>query len=212
MHVFSALTPFCPAIPKGIAHDRGLSIKKDRASRFSRNPSTGSTPEIRANAFKKTYQRSLVRRIKDQRSFFPHNYVRSRLEGWELPRFPRLNADEALSTLAFLGDKVPPRVSAAVLGTFFHRWITDDKMPPKNCDGVIMRYGSKCMFGCSHGDDSLRHYTTCYHVGTFGRSFLGLAYPQDMKDRRARFLLLDPSVKPDQGDEAVRGAILIYAV
>ena len=33
-----------------------------------------------------------------------------------------------------------------------------------------------------------------------------------MKDRRARFLLLDPSMKQDQGDEAVRGAILIYAV
>ena len=139
--------------------------------------------------------------------------MRKRLEKYEFNMFPRMAAEGAMASLETLASQAAPRVRAAVISTYWNRWMTQDKMGNgKSSKAIKFRRRNSCMFGCTVGSDSLDHYAVCEVVGDMGQRLLGLRCVSDMKDRRTRFFLLDRNFKKEDNKPILRGACLLYAL
>ena len=109
--------------------------------------------------------------------------MRSKLLRWEVPVFPRARAERALRLLPRPRTLVPPRVMAAVIRTWWNGWVTARRFQ--------QRCGSRCIFGCGAGEDSVEHYSMCKVLWAFSAGFLGMQPAPHPAQRRAAFLLLD---------------------
>lgn len=109
--------------------------------------------------------------------------MRHKLERWRLPLFPRIQAARAMTVLARLRRLVPPRVTAAVLRTWYNGWCTTRRFQSH----------SPCRFGCRLGEDSVDHYMRCSRLHGVGKSALRLQVSHDMGLRAVQFLLLEPA-------------------
>jgi hypothetical protein len=120
---------------------------------------------------------SLVRQVN------PEPRLRSKLERWRLPLFPRIRAMRAIRVLGRLRRLVPPRVLAAVLRTWYNGWCTKRRFQGKG----------ECLFGCTCGEDSIDHYMRCACLHAYGQSRLRLARADNPLELSLNFMLLAPT-------------------
>ena len=112
-----------------------------------------------------SFQKSVRKHILKRNAPDAEERMRSKLARWHLPTLPRLAAGRALDNLTRLRLLVPPRVSAAVLGTMWNRWTTARRF--QSC--------GRCTLGCSPtAADSIEHYSRCQVVQTIAAKYLGL--------------------------------------
>ena len=117
---------------------------------------------------------------RDQRD--PERRMRSKLEHWVIPLFPRLRAQRAVVMLQRITALVPPRVTAAVIRTLWSGWCTGRRFGGRNA----------CMYCGMEDGDSVEHATVCGELARFGARYLRLPYVSEVGPRRLSFLLLDP--------------------
>ena len=172
-----------------------------------------TNPDVIEKTFRKNYQKGFTKALNDKLCYNPEAYMRNRLDRYEFNIFPRFAAMEAMKALDQLSSTAQPKVRAAVLGTLWNRWMTQDKMGNgKNAKALHFKRNKRYMLGCGYGNDSLDHYAVCCKVSDAGRSWLGLRKVEDMVDRRSRFFLVDRNLKTEAGQALLRGASLIYAM
>ncbi|CAK0809245.1 unnamed protein product, partial [Prorocentrum cordatum] len=82
-----------------------------------------------------------------------------------------------------------PRVRAAVLRTWLNGWCTGPRFGAR---------GGRCLFGCTEGDDDVRHYVRCRHLWRFGVDKFGLADPGHPEARATRALLWHAGAPPQE--------------
>ena len=159
---------------------------------------------------KRTFQSTLTTQLRKKEPYDAELRMRDKLKRWDLQRWipalrPRITASRALSRLALLASRVPPRVNAAVLSTMWNRWAT-----ARRC-----QYEAPCCLGCSlTAQDSLEHYTCCPIVRQAAHTKLRLQlrpWPHAMGD----FLLVTtpPCTDATVGQERIliRMALLLTA-
>ena len=114
--------------------------------------------------------------------------LRSKLQRWPLPLYPRLRASRAAAVTRRLRKLVPPRVLSAVLRTWFNGWCTQRRFQAKG----------SCLFGCKFGEDALEHYIRCTKLHSHAKTRMRLPMHLAVEDRGLSFMLLDsPSLLPD---------------
>ena len=145
-------------------------------------------------------QKSVVDFLRSRQPRFPEVRMRRKLERWDIPLFPRLRGHRAVAILCRLANLVPPRVSAAVLRTFWSGWCTS------------RRFGGRaaCLFCSAEAGDSIEHASICRSLATFGHTFLHLPYYAEPGARRLDFLLLD-SVLHSDDTRLILGALRVAA-
>ena len=130
----------------------------------------------------------------------PEARFRKKLERWRLSIFPRIRAMRATRVVPRLRRLVPPRVAAAVLRTWFNGWCTKRRFQGR----------SKCIFGCTYGEDAVDHYMSCTCLYRHGTTRLLLPPAADFFDRGTSFMLLDSKAAlPD--DVLTKRALLLAA-
>ena len=132
---------------------------------------------------RKRTQRAAVELLRVRETRRPEVRMRRKLESWALQLYPRLRAQRALLVLPRLAAIAPPRVSAAVLRTWWSGWCTR------------RRFGTRgpCVFCGRHDLDSVEHASVCRVLAEFGRDHLCLQYHAEPDARRLQFLLLEPA-------------------
>jgi hypothetical protein len=124
--------------------------------------------------------------------------LRSKLERWTLPLFPRLRATRAELVTGRLKKLVPPRVLAAVLRTWYNGWCSKRRFQGKGL----------CLFGCTLGEDAVDHYMRCSKIHHHGCRRLRLPMHPAVEERGLSCMLLDSEL-PD--DQLVLRALLLTA-
>ena len=85
---------------------------------------------------------------------------------------------------------VPPRVTAALVRTWFNDWCTTRRFQ--------LRDRAKCYFGCQECPDDLEHYSCCKCIGQWANRRIGCETAVSVVDRRKSFLLLDGDAVSDE--------------
>ena len=114
-------------------------------------------------------QRTIRKKLEDAEAHPPHFRIRRKLARWRLPGRPRIVAERFERHLQAIRASVPPRVSAAVFGTAWNRWITARRFQNRN-DQVNV-----CVLGCgADTNDSIEHYSRCKVLRRCHAEFLGI--------------------------------------
>ena len=106
--------------------------------------------------------------------------LRKKLGGWNADVLPGHRVQRSVEAMRRLPRKTPPRIKAAVLRSWLDGWCTKRRFGSR---------GSKCMFGCEHGEDALSHYTRCSKVWGFGCKHLHLDVPETPSGRTTAAML-----------------------
>ena len=109
------------------------------------------------------FQKSVTGRLQEHSRYVAEERVRHNLHRFGYR--DRREAARALDRLQQLGKSAPPRVWAAVFGSLWNRWAT-----ARRCQ----RTNSRCLLGCTWGEDSLEHYSKCPTVHQFAKKRLHL--------------------------------------
>ena len=167
----------------------------------------GSTPRpwphATHNRIRRLFQSTLATKLREQSSYNPQERMRCKLRRWQLPGQPRVYTDRVLQRLTLIRSLVPPRVSAAVLGTLWNRWTTRRRF----------QQAGRCVLQCSDtAQDRIEHYAYCPVVQRAARTHLNLTcrpYPDGLTD----FMMASgpPSHRHPSNLEVARRALLVYA-
>ena len=131
--------------------------------------------------------------------------IRTKLQRWQLPLFPRVGVSWFLKMFSVLRPAVPPRVAAAMWRTAWNGWVTHRRMR------AVTALPNTCIFACTAvAPDSIEHYATCPRVLDLGRR-LGITTP-NVHDRMANFLALDVADPAKHLEDLVRKAVRTAAV
>ena len=165
---------------------KGISIQSVEAGLGSDMPRPHTVAQTKklAHGVQKAARSALTLALHES----PEARLRSKLERWPLPLFPRLRATRAAAITCRLRKLAPPRVLAAVLRTWFNGWCSQRRFQAKG----------RCLFGCSLGEDSIEHYMRCSKLHLHARDRLKLPLHMANDARGLSFMLLDsPSMLPD---------------
>ena len=125
------------------------------------------------------------------------------LKRWEVGLWEVQKVERAARVVSKLHRLVAPRVVAAVIRTWHNAWCTRRRYQ----EG----YGSRCIFGCGKGEDSIEHYACCGRIAEWSRRALGLpGEGESIEVRRRHFLLLNGEDTDD--NEMTRAALRLGAV
>ena len=167
-----------------------------RAAQATSQPLTNQ----QAQRERKRTQRAAQELLRERQTRYPELRMRKKLESWPLQLFPRLRAQRALAVLPRLAALAPPRVSAAVLRTWWSGWCTKKRFGSRGC----------CVFCGGEDVDSVKHASVCRVLAEFGRDHLLLQYHVELDARRLQFLLLEPPSRLDDR-RLLLGALRIAA-
>lgn len=149
---------------------------------------------------RRSFQKAVRLELHRQMFLRPHHRVRMKLERWQLPHIPRVAADRFLNRIVELRARVPPRVSAAVLGTAWNRWCTARRFQRRESAA------NTCLLGCGGGaEDSIEHYSRCRILRAFHASVL------DIQDDFLLPMWLGTADAARHPELHTRGAIGAYA-
>ena len=127
------------------------------------------TPEEADKSARKQLQRHIQKRLEDSEALHPHYRIRRKLARWRLPGLPRIVAERFERHLQAIRSRVPPRVSAAVFGTAWNRWVTARRFQNSNARVNV------CVLGCgTDSNDSIEHYSRCKLLRRCHSEHLGL--------------------------------------
>ena len=131
----------------GVMQSKGISLATVEADLGANAPGPHSCCQAKklAHEVQKAARRALTLTLPSA----PEVRLRSKLERWALPLYPRLRAARAAAVTARLSKLASPRVLAAVLRTWFNGWCTKLRF---QCKG-------SCVFGSPSGRTRLT--TTC---------------------------------------------------
>ncbi len=146
---------------------------------------------------RRNWQRAAWQHIQPDYSQELHNFMRRRLERWQVGLFPRTRAERAVHALAAIRALVPPRVLAAGIRTMWNGWVA-----ARRVQRSVPHRQLCCCFGCAH----------CAHVARFARSHLRLVRHQEPPNRLADFLLLAHPVNATDPGTLARQALRTAAV
>ena len=96
---------------------------------------------------------------------------------------------------------VPPRVTAAVLRTWFNGWCTKHRFQGRGA----------CIFGCSMGADKVDHYMRCTRLHGHGLARLRLPFSGTAEERGLCFFLFECIGQLTHGVPARRALLLTAA-
>ena len=133
-----------------------------------------------------------------------HHYLRRRLDRWPLVLLPGRRAGRALRAFSRIQRQVAPCVWAATFRAMVDGWPTARGLHGHHAPG-------RCAFGCTLGQDDIRHYAYCPHAAALAQRHLGLpplSAPQGLDE----FLLLQTPANQDEGHLLVRRALACYAI
>jgi hypothetical protein len=166
------------------------------------NDPAEATDQLRRSV-KKRYQKTVRHAIRRLETPEPLTRMRQKIEYWNLSGPTGITARRMLRELQQLKDKVPPRVSAAVLRTFWNGWTTDYRFQGTN----------HCVLGCNGflDMDSIQHYSICPCVVRFNRTCLGL-HEQDGGNNLSTFVALGLNLSTVPDNVLALRAISLYAV
>jgi exonuclease III len=132
--------------------------------------------------------------------------LRHKLDRWQIAVLPNIRTSRATRLLAAMPRHIPPRCIAAIMRTWYNGWCTQRR---------FQGGPGHCLFGnCEEAEDSIEHYSVCPALAQLANRFLGIQEQGgDLKERRARFLLLHearPSWEKD-GSEMTRRTLHLAA-
>ena len=73
-----------------------------------------------------------------------------------------------------------------------------------------MQRSGPCLFGCTHGEDSIPHYARCVNLALLMKNKLGIHLPTN-STHLDHFLLLEPPFEPSSKAFFARRALGVYA-
>ena len=151
---------------------------------------------------KRSFQRSVAKRILSMEVPNAEMRIRSKLARWKLDGVPAHVARRVLGRLQSLRSSVTPRVLAAVWSTLWNRWATARRFQRRH-DAT-----NRCLLGCAgDAEDSIEHYANCAAVRAVAARYLRLPHPERLGLQD--FLLADAGLAEDA--ILVCTSILVYA-
>lgn len=183
----------------GVMQSKGISLATVEADLGANAPRPHTCCQAKklAHGVQKAARRALTLTLPSA----PEVRLRSKLERWALPLYPRLRAARAAAVTARLRKLAPPRVLAAVLRTWFNGWCTKRRF---QCKG-------SCVFGCTFGEDSVDHYMRCSKLHQHARVRLRLPMHPLIEDRGTSFMLLDSPSQLSDAHLVLRALLLTAA-
>jgi len=151
-----------------------------------------------------TSQASVVTMLKEQERCWFFNIYSARVS-WNIQLARGWRPTRAMNVLKAVKSLTPPRVTAAVLRTWFDGWTTKGRFG-------IRGPASRCIWGCKgdSGDYLKRHYCKCQVLEDFGRCKLLLPRNSSPEDHIQNFLLIGGRAL-DYPDIFAKRALLLYA-
>jgi len=141
------------------------------------------------------WDRKLTRRVRDQTQSKCHAVVlgpgvcihakmRKELSKWNLGCFLRPLTDRAFRRLQWFRSRMPPRILAACLRSWWDGWCTSQRMH----EAAGVRWCPWCLQ--SRGD-SLLHFCVCHRLQEWRTDMLALPHRDTIQGRKQQFFALD---------------------
>ena len=123
-------------------------------------PLPGSAPFFEQKALQKKVHKILMAdAFKDDENAQVSTLIRTRISNlfapFQVDYCSVVNLDQVISLL----KQVQPHSGLKVIKTWLNGWATSSRMK----EDVVL----PCLLGCSHGEDSLKHYVMCSHMFAF---------------------------------------------
>ena len=141
---------------------------------------------------------SILLRVPRSSQMFTH--LRRVLDKWQMSTLPGHRVARAVSVLNGISNAVSPKIWAATLRTQCSGWTTHHRM----------QRSAPCLFGCTHGEDSISHYARCSKLALLMKNKLGI-HPPTNGAYLDHFLLLEPPFELSRKTIFARRALGVYA-
>jgi hypothetical protein len=120
--------------------------------------------------------------------------LRHKLDRWDMGVLPNHRVRRALKVIQSSKGQFNPRVTAALLRTWYNGWCTKRRFQHRKLEG-------DCIFACcKEAEDSVEHYSVCRALEQLAWKYLHIGRSsRNLQDRRAEFLL-PQDAQPDFRD------------